>query len=356
VTFLDEASQQSLRRHLDAWPEEFSSGCLDWAAQRRGIRTERIQLSRPAGTAPKEWLQLTIGSRRFLYRTGRLLCQNKDAWRNINRRLPRQTVDKHWTKAQLSDLGYSVPEGALFESGKIDAAASYFLKLGRSVCIEPNRGARGDLVLPQIKTLPAFEEAFRRVAERYDSIIVEEDVSGDVVRFLYVEPRVTAFRVEVPANVTGDGRSSVAELISAKNGERARRDLPSHPPMQVDAEAIRYLETQNLNLASVPPAGCRVFVRGTSNAPSGGEITCWPDSVHPSYARLVEEMGSGFKDLNVAGFDLVIHTPLEPAEPRNYKVLEINSSPGLVVFYFPWAGVGQDAAAAILDKLVSGEW
>jgi D-alanine-D-alanine ligase-like ATP-grasp enzyme len=199
--------------------------------------------------------------------------------------------------------------------------------------------------------------AFRKIAGRYDDgIIVEEEVTGEAVRFLYVAPRVTAIRVEIPPNIVGDGRHSIADLIAEKNQERDRRRLPSHVPIRVDEEAVRFLETQDLDLGSVPAAGKRIRLRGTSNAPSGGDMLQWPGSVHPSYSTIVEQAAIAMGHLKVAGFDLAIENPQQPAETGNHRFLEVNSSPGLVVFYFPWEGFGQDAAGDLLDRMVDGGW
>src|SRR5690606_3244837 len=91
-----------------------------------------------------------------------------------------------------------------------------------------------------------------------------------------------------PAQVTGDGRRTVRALIEAVNRDRTDALSSSFKKIAVDEEAGLLLARQGLALDGVPPAGCKVVLRHTSNTSRGGTARNVTGLVHPDNARLAE--------------------------------------------------------------------
>ena len=189
------------------------------------------------------------------------------------------------------------------------------------------------------------------VAEEYQKILVEQSVKGDLIRFFYVRPAVVAVKLSRPASVVGNGVSTLAELIDAKNRYRIQRAVPGHEQILIDASLLEFLTLSARTLDDVPAAAERVFLRATSNGATGADSIAYDDRLHPSYRRLIQDACNAVAGLNVSAVDVVIENPAVPATGNNYWILELNRNPGLTPYHFPWKGRGQDVSGAILDFL-----
>src|SRR5215469_11273920 len=209
---------------LTDWPDDVHSGCIFHAARQRGVPVDRIMAPRRHGGVPEPWLRLVIGGQRYFYSQAILVSDPDPAdsrqAHHVNRGLARSSADKHATKRLLAELGVPVPAGECFASGDLGSAEAMFTALGRPACVKPRRAGQGRQVYPWLRDPAAFREAFRTAGQAYPELVVEEHVEGDQVRFFFVRPFVVGVRLDRPANVVGDGRSSIAELTEAKTEAR----------------------------------------------------------------------------------------------------------------------------------------
>lgn len=330
--------------------------CLRDAATRMGIATDALLLDRGGGRTAMH-LALYLESSTWQFRAGVLRAAPAAAATrgpHINGAAVSVTTDKMATKNALDRAGLAVPRGRLFGRDGVYGAIAFAAGLGGPVCVKPNRGRKGILVHPGRRTPDAIAAAFEAVARRYDEILVEESVSGEVVRYFYVRPRAVAVKISRPANVVGDGIRTIADLIHLKNAERARRALPGHHPIVIDAALAAALAVHGLSLESVPPAGRRVLLLPISNGAAGADSIECADTTDPSYARAVEAAGAAIPGLRISAIDMIVRDRRVPANPRNHWFLELNSSPGLLPYHYPWEGRPQDVAGAILQHLRDG--
>jgi D-alanine-D-alanine ligase-like ATP-grasp enzyme len=345
---------------LSTWSHDFQSGCLAHAATQRGTPYRRIMAARTHGGTPEPWISLQIGGRGYLFSQA-LLISNPDPAdpakaHHVNGPLAHVTIDKHAAKGLLAGLGVPVPAGEVFAAADLAQAEAFFARMGGPACVKPARGKQGLCCTPWLRDREAFREAFLTAGRSYPSIVVEEHLEGEQVRFFYVRPSVVGVRLDRPGNVVGDGKRSIAELVAAKNEERRRRASPGAFPVLLDREAHRYLSQQRLALDSRPGAGQRIFLRGTSNPTTGADtVDCRP-ILHPSYLRLVEDFCGRLPDMRLAAVDMMMHDVTRPAAPGNHWVLELNGAPGMTSFYFPWEGEPQDVAGALIERLMIDRW
>lgn len=344
------------RASVSAWRDDINSGCLFNAASARGVRAEPVLFSPRSSVAPQQWLQLNIGRRRYMCRKAVMyVVKGPFGWRirHINRRAPSITGRKHEANKRLREAGVPVPQGRVFTRDQIDAALGYFQSLGREVCVKPDQGCMGEAIVPRIGEASQFRAAFLGAAEKYARILVEENVVGDVLRYMVVGGEVVAVRLDRPANVVGDGVRTIAELAEHKNAATRSANLPFRAEIPLDGEAERILALNGLSMDTRLPEGQRAFLRATSNIPSGGDGVGNPVGVHPSYAQSVLKAVSAIPDLVLTGVDVMVADYRQPATPENHWFLDLNSAPGIANFHFPREGEPTDVAGHIMDWLLS---
>lgn len=345
------------RASIEAWRDDINSGCLFHAAAARGIAAEQVTFSPRASSKPSQWLRIRIGRRTYMYRKAVMYYHKgffRPRWRHVNRAAPAITASKYQASNRMRSVGVSVPEGRLFTSEQAAAARDYFLSLGREACVKPDSALMGRGIMPRIADVALFDKAFAAAAADYERILVEESVAGEVIRYMIVGPDVAAVRLDRPANVVGDGASTIAALVEIKNAGIMSANLPTWSPIISDDEADRILALQGLAMQSVPEPGHRVYLRGTSNIPTGAEGVGSPAGLHPSYADEVLKAVRAIPDLVLSAIDVMVTDYTKPAAASNYWVLDVNSSPGIANFHFPKEGPGTDVAGRIMDWLIGG--
>ncbi len=131
--------------------------------------------------------------------------------------------NKEVTKLILGEKGLNVPDGVTIRKG--DEYKEKILRFrGKDIVIKPKSTNFGQGVVilrnsyMENDVINALEQAYK-----YDpSVLIEEFISGSEYRFLVIGDEVSAILHRVPANVTGDGIHSIAELVEEKNKDPLR--------------------------------------------------------------------------------------------------------------------------------------
>src|SRR3712207_6261284 len=226
------------------------------------------------------------------------------------------------TRRILRRAGVRVARGALAgEDGLADAAA-LLAEVG-DVVVKPARGEQGRGITVGVTDAAALERAVRLAAQFCPDVLVEERVEGDDLRVVVIDRRVVAAAVRRPAEVVGDGRTPVTELVRAtsRRRERATGGEPRIPLEEMTAEVVA---EAGYAMDDVPPNGERLTVRRTANLHTGGTIVDVTDRLHPDIAeaavRAAEALG-----IPVTGVDLLVPAVDGP----DYVFIEANERPGL---------------------------
>lgn len=334
---------------------DFHALAIQHAANLRGVPSRFGLLPQDEGPS-QMWLQLLPGRRTYFYRLGALrrALPDRPGWIGdpINGDAALLTMDKAATKALLAAAGISTPTGSVFGREQLPTALAFFRRLGGPVCLKPNDGRKGKLVFPRVREESALEAAFGSIAAAGREVLVERSVPGEVVRFFYVRPSVVAVKLSRCASVLGDGRHSIAALIAIKNRRRAERQLPGHLPIELSQDLLAFLAADGRTLEDVPAEGERVPLSATSNGATGADSIACAGAIHPSYAALVEKACAVFPDLAISAADVMVRDHRMPATADNYWLLELNTSPGVLPYHFPWQGRPQDVSGAILDYIL----
>jgi len=186
-------------------------------------------------------------------------------------------------------------------------------------------------------------------AAKHGDVLVEEYVEGPEYRFLIMGDECVAVLNRVPANVIGDGKSTIAELVTEKNRHPWRGQGYKTPleKIQMGKEEEGVLSDHNLDFDSVPDEGMQAFLRNNSNISTGGDSLDVSDTMHDYYK---EEAVKAAKSVGavLCGVDIII--PKTDA-PDDYAVIELNFNPVLYFHDFPFVGKNRGSAKHLMDLL-----
>ncbi len=258
--------------------------------------------------------------------------------------------DKELTRNLLGSVGVPVPEGR-----PVDSAAdawSCAQALAGPVVIKPQFGNHGRGVTANLFTQDQIEQAFTAAREEGSRIVCERCIPGADHRLLVVGDRLVAAALREPAQVVGDGRSTIAGLIAEVNRDPRRSD--GHATMlssiKLDRVALALLREQGWDGESVPPEGARVLLRRNANLSTGGTASDVTDRVHPEVAARAVD-AARVVGLDIAGVDVLAQDIGRPLEEQGGAVVEVNAGPGLRMHLEPCTGETRPVGEAIVDLL-----
>ena len=183
-------------------------------------------------------------------------------------------------------------------------------------------------------------------------MLVERYIAGEDYRLLVVNGAMVAAARRDPAQVTGDGERTIAELVAQVNQDPRRR--PGHSSVltriKLDDAADLVLQQQDLMATSIPAAGQVVKLRTNGNLSTGGTATDVTDEVHPRNARLAE-LAAQILGLDVAGIDVICTDISRPLREQGGAIVEVNAAPGLRMHIQPAAGQPREVGGPIVDML-----
>lgn len=259
---------------------------------------------------------------------------------------------KSITKHLLRRASLSVPTGGTFSSERAIEAAEYALEvLGLPVVIKPSFGVHGTDVHTDIRS---YNEALAAIssivtARGHCEILVEEYFKAPEFRVFITRSKRFAVLHRDPAHVIGNGKDSLSVLAASETRRRARSSSALLCAIEIDDECRRFLARRNMSLDSIPAAGQKVYLRGSSNVMLGGVTEDFTDKVHSSLIDVCHRALLAIPNLPYAGIDLLCTSPVRPLSDDSYRILEINSAPGLGIHAAPAKGQPRNVAAMVVD-------
>ncbi|CAN5487954.1 cyanophycin synthetase [soil metagenome] len=303
-------------------------------ARRRGIPAERLDA--------QSLVQLGQGARRKLLRASITGDTSQIAVQTAG--------DKALTKAVLAAVGVPTPRGAVVKTA--DQAVAEAERLGGAVVLKPLDGNHGRGVNIGLSTPDAVRWGFEQAARHGRRVIVEEQYQGDDHRILVVGGKVVAVAQRVPAQVVGDGVSSIAALIEQTNAD-PRRGAGHEQVMTrivVDDHVREMLTRAKLSLDDRPTQGQVVVLRATANLSTGGTAIDRTEDIHPDNASIARRAALTV-GLDVAGIDFIAPDITRSVRETGGGIVEVNAAPGFRMHLEPSQGQPRDVAKAVLANL-----
>jgi cyanophycin synthetase len=154
-----------------------------------------------------------------------------------------------------------------------------------------------------------------------------------------------------PQTLTGDGVHTIAELVAIGNLDPLRGEDAAQPlsPFVLDPIALDLLKRQGFDEKSIPAAGRAAVLR------HNGDLTIdETDRLHPETAAQCV-LAARTVGLDVAGIDLIAEDIARPLDAQGGAVIEVNSSPGLIMHLKPQVGLPRPVGDAIIGQLFGPE-
>ncbi|TCP96936.1 glutamate-cysteine ligase /glutathione synthase [Cricetibacter osteomyelitidis] len=264
------------------------------------------------------------------------------------------------TKKVLAKAGFNVPQSMEFRSPE-SAVANYPLFEGRAVVIKPkstNFGLGITIFQQGVQDKNDFAKAIEIAFREDKEVMVEDYLTGTEYRFFVLGDETLAVLLRVPANVIGDGRHTVAELVAMKNDHPLRGDGSRTPLKKIALGEIERLQLkeQGLTVDSIPTKDQLVQLRANSNISTGGDSIDMTDEMHPSYKQLAVDITKAM-GAAVCGVDLIIPDLKQPAQPnlKSWGVIEANFNPMMMMHIFPYSGKSRRVTQNVI-KMLFPEW
>ena len=256
--------------------------------------------------------------------------------------------DKDLTKSLLKSCGVPIPEGQVVHSPEEAWEAAQ--DIGLPVVVKPSDGNHGRGVTLDLRKKEDIEAAYHVAYPEGSDVMVERFIPGDEHRLLVVGGKVVAAARGEVVSITGNGHSTVKELIDNQLNSDPRRGYEEEYPLEIidldtDTKVQLELKRQDLSADSVPAAGRQVVVQRNGNV----AVDC-TDDVHPEVAYIAQ-LAAKVVGLDIAGIDLVAKDISKPLHAQGGAIVEVNAGPGLLMHLKPAVGAPRPVGQAIAEHL-----
>jgi cyanophycin synthetase len=211
-----------------------------------------------------------------------------------------------------------------------DEAVNAAKDLGYPVVVKPYDLDGGQGVFVGLTDEAGVRKAFGEARKHSTNLLVERFIEGRDYRLVVLHGRLIWAFERVPGGVTGDGKSTVRQLVDALNADPRRGDRSSIglKKLVFDEEAVERLARMGMDGDSVPDAGERIRLRGVANVGAGGTPVGVFEQVHPDNRRLAERAARALR-LDVAGVDLIIPDIGRSWIETGGGICEVNAQPSI---------------------------
>lgn len=263
---------------------------------------------------------------------------------------------KEATRMRLRRAGVPVPKGCTFAEGDYQAARAFVERIGYPVVVKPAMGVRGIGVAANIRDDEALEQAFKQLEASslgHDDFIVEQHVNGRDYRIVVIGDEVAGAILREPGSVTGDGKSSIAELVIAKNVARRGNPHLWGRPIKYDEAARFQLSRAGRTLDTVPAAGEKVLLSGSCSLSQGGDSIDVLDELHPTIKDAAIRAVKAVPGLAFCGVDFLLEDHAQPLDGQEAGICELNAHAAIGNCEYPLYGTPRAVARTLMAECVT---
>jgi cyanophycin synthetase len=258
--------------------------------------------------------------------------------------------DKEETKNLLLAAEVPVPQGVIIRDEEdLNRAID---KLGFPLVLKPVDGNHGKGATTDITDKAGAVKALADAQKFGRNIICERFITGFDFRVLVINYKFICAALRTPAAVTGDGKSSIQQLIDETNYDPRRGYGHEKVLTQitVDHNTLRQLDMKGYTLETIPPVDELVLLKPTANLSTGGTSTDVTDEVHPANIFMCERIAR-IVGLDICGIDIMAADLRSPISENGGAILEVNAAPGFRMHVEPATGLARNVAEPVVDML-----
>jgi len=242
---------------------------------------------------------------------------------------------------------FSVPYSKMVEGEIADSDANGLLATYGTLIVKPSDSSLGRGLTLNITTLSELKDAIKTAQEVSETVLVQQQVEGEELRFIVIDGKVEAALLRQTARVVGDGESTIAALITKENELRRliKLELITYPILSEE------IMDESLLVSSRIPAKREIVELNRSTMVRGGaSIYNVLPEVDQTYIDRVEAL---LKPLE-AGFivaDVFCKDYTQSANDQNYWLIEFNTAPVLKLCYACRDGRQFDVVSRLADQI-----
>ncbi|MBL7545426.1 MAG: hypothetical protein JNL11_16520 [Bdellovibrionaceae bacterium] len=309
------------------------------AAQRLGYSS-----SHPAALPSHEFL--------LLHGKNKSLLINKTRSPFLSSVHAKLVTDKHLSGEMLKAAGFPMAPKIL--SHHFSNTDIVFLETHKEIVVKPNRMDRGLGVTDGVQTVVDLKQSYTSAAA-YGSVVLEKHIRGKEYRILVINGQAVAALERKPLALTGDGHSTIQELINQMNQDPRRgsaNDRKPLRPIRTDVDMKKKLEKIGFNLRSILPANQIVQISFSNHLDSGGIASDCTDTAHPDNLKIAEEAARLFS-IDVAGIDLICPNITDSIKTSvgHAAILEVNPGPDIIWHLYPAEGKSRPVAEQFINYI-----
>lgn len=192
----------------------------------------------------------------------------------------------------------------------------------KKLVIKPTNDNNGNNVFLNIESLEELISYARIILSKYKKTQVEEMIDHNYdFRVLSLGGEFYAAFKRIKANVVGDGKSNIQQLIERKNIGRKNK-------IEIDEETLKILKRGEVSLEAILEEGKVFYLKDVANFGQGGDFEEVTDRVGKEVKEVVKKV-CGFMQISLIGFDFFSEDLSKNLEEGKTLLSEINSIPGL---------------------------
>jgi len=274
---------------------------------------------------------------------------------NFASRLSLQIVDdKEKSKQRLKKGKFPIAEGKAFWFWQKRKAIEFGTnQIGFPLVVKPRSGSLSRHVTTNIQNLSRLKEAMSKAISYSPVFLLEKFIPDTFVHRATVVDFDYIFCVkQAPANVKGDGTSSIRDLIDKKNkdprrGEEGQKGFVLYKIVENEVTE-RLLAEKGYDILSIPEKNEIVWLQKDSFLRLGGDLIELTPQIHQDNSRLFRDIARFF-DIRLVGIDFLCQDISVSWKNQRCAILELNSVPCIEMHHFPSEGDPQNAAKAVVN-------
>lgn len=262
--------------------------------------------------------------------------------------------DKERCKLMLENRGIPVARGSMVYT-KFELKKAIH-EIGFPLVTKPNNGNQGNGTTTNIQHWEAALKGFEAAYVYSSGVMVEKFVHGSDYRLLVVNKKFVAAAKRTAAMITGDGLSTVQQLIDQINSHPFRGQGHGNilTRITVDTHTREFLQEKGYDLHTILQNGEKVYLKRTANLSTGGTAEDVTDLVHPANIALAERIAL-IVGLDICGIDIIAPCVSVPFIDNGGVVIEVNAAPGFRMHLSPSTGQPHNVAKPVVDMLFPEE-
>lgn len=254
-------------------------------------------------------------------------------------------TDKAVTKRWLEKAGVPVAVGKGFKPENTEEdIVKYASSIGYPVVIKPSDGSFGNGVYTNIKSSGELKLAIEkvRIDHQATDIVIEKHIAGQDYRVFVCDDQVVGAIKRIPANVIGDGKHSIKQLIEMKNQKREENPRLVSCLIKPDADMVNYILAHRYTYETVPETGTKVYLTDKSNISLGGDSEEALSTLSSDMKEICIKALQAIPNLPHGALDIIVNE-------TGVHVIEINPTPQIGSLLFPVVGNATDVPKYIID-------